>query len=233
VLDEQLTAVLATSRGRLVFIGGEAGIGKTALIRRFCAEHARSVGIDSGACDPLFAPRPLGPILDLAQLLGNELAGVATSVVDDVAEPYALELSGQWARAAEFWTLHGCPYESALVLAGANGQVALRRAHTEFQRLGAGRAANIVARQLRDSGARGLPRGPRPVTRANAARLTSRQVEILDLLSQGLRNAEIATRLYLSERTVDHHVSAVLSKLGARSRTEATQHAVRLGIRDA
>jgi DNA-binding NarL/FixJ family response regulator len=67
-------------------------------------------------------------------------------------------------------------------------------------------------------------------TRSNAAHLTARQLEILELLTQGLRNSEIADRLYLSGRTVDHHVSAILDKLGARSRTEASQQAARLGI---
>jgi DNA-binding CsgD family transcriptional regulator len=157
-------------------------------------------------------------------------AGLAPAGVEDAAEPYALELSGLDMRAAEYWTQRGCPYEAALAFAGTHDQHALRRALAEFQRLGANRATSIVARQLRDSGARGLPRGPRPGTRQNAAQLTTRQLEILDLLGQGLRNAEIADRLYLSARTVDHHVSAVLDKLGVRSRTEATQQAVRLGI---
>ena len=60
--------------------------------------------------------------------------------------------------------------------------------------------------------------------------LTRRQLEILELLTNGLRNTEIAERLYLSPRTVDHHVSAILTKLNARSRTEAAQIAARLGL---
>jgi DNA-binding NarL/FixJ family response regulator len=76
----------------------------------------------------------------------------------------------------------------------------------------------------------GLPRGPRPGTRSNAAHLTARQLEILELLVAGLRNGEIAERLFLSARTVEHHVSAILSKLGARTRTEASRQAARLGV---
>jgi predicted ATPase len=75
-LNEYLAAVNRTGRGRLVFIGGEAGVGKSALVRAFCAEHTRSVSILSGACDALRTPRPLGPILEVAQLIGGELAQV-------------------------------------------------------------------------------------------------------------------------------------------------------------
>jgi DNA-binding NarL/FixJ family response regulator len=60
--------------------------------------------------------------------------------------------------------------------------------------------------------------------------LTERELDVLALICEDLRNSEIAERLYLSTRTVDHHVSAILGKLGARSRAEAGRHAARLGI---
>jgi DNA-binding NarL/FixJ family response regulator len=75
-----------------------------------------------------------------------------------------------------------------------------------------------------------VPRGPQPTTRGNPAGLTDRQVEIVRLLARGLTNAEIAAKLVLSVRTIDHHVSAVLQKLQATSRREAAQAAARLGI---
>jgi DNA-binding NarL/FixJ family response regulator len=87
-----------------------------------------------------------------------------------------------------------------------------------------------VARRLRELGERGLPRGPRPKTRANPAGLTARELEVLRLVTEGLRNAQIAERLVLSEKTVDHHVSAILRKLDVRSRGEATAEAARLGL---
>ena len=76
------------------------------------------------------------------------------------------------------------------------------------------RAAAIVARRLRERGARGVQLGPRAATRANPAGLTARQLDVLALLTRGDRNAEIAAKLFLSEKTVDHHVSAILRKLG-------------------
>jgi len=87
-----------------------------------------------------------------------------------------------------------------------------------------------VSRRLRELGIRDIPRGPRPATRANPARLTARKTEVVRLVAQGLRNGEIAERLSVTPKTVDHHVSAALSKLGARSRLEAVKEAARLGL---
>ncbi len=159
-------------------------------------------------------------------------AGVREEIPSAAAEPFALELAGEWARAAELWTEIGCPYEAALALAGAEDDEALRRGLNELQELGARPAAAIVARRLRERGAQGLPRGPRAATRDNPAGLTSREAEVLTCLRQGLRNAEIADKLFLSEKTVAHHVSAILRKLGVRSRGQAAAEAARLGLAD-
>jgi DNA-binding CsgD family transcriptional regulator len=157
-------------------------------------------------------------------------AGARSEIPPDAAEPYALEIAGEWAQAAKLWTEMGCPYEAALSLADADDDDHLRRALDELHRLGARSAAAIVARRLRERGARGLPRGPRPSTRENPAGLTARELEVLELVAQGLRNADIAERLFLSEKTVGHHVSAILRKLGVRTRGEASAEAARLGF---
>jgi DNA-binding NarL/FixJ family response regulator len=92
-----------------------------------------------------------------------------------------------------------------------------------FAGLGATTVAGFARERLRALGAPvpPVPRGPRATTRANPAGLTARQVAVLDLVREGLTNAEIAERLVLSVRTVDHHVAAILSKLGVSSRREA------------
>jgi DNA-binding CsgD family transcriptional regulator/tetratricopeptide (TPR) repeat protein len=154
-------------------------------------------------------------------------------VVDEIPglrEPHASELADDWPRAATLWSELGCPYEAALALAETGDEEAGRRALAELQSLGAEPAAAVVVRRLRDRGVRGLPRGPRASTRENPAGLTARELEVLTLVAEGLRNAEIAERLVVSEKTVDHHVSAVLRKLDVRTRAEATARAVKLGI---
>jgi DNA-binding CsgD family transcriptional regulator len=148
--------------------------------------------------------------------LDGEAAAVASG-------PYALQLAGEWARAAARWRELGCPYEAALALADADQEEPLRLALEGLQRLGARPAADAVARRLRELGVRRLPRRPRRATAANPAGLTARELEVLALLGADLRNAEIAAHLHISGKTVDHHVSAILAKLGVGSRREAAR----------
>jgi DNA-binding CsgD family transcriptional regulator len=171
-----------------------------------------------------------------SRLLAGELGdwrrrvGLVAELQADVAAPYDVQLAGDWARAAERWSELGCPYEAALALAEADEEDALRRSLKMLQDLGALPAAAIVARRLSARGARGVPRGPRPTTQENPAQLTKRELEVLGHVAQGLRNADIAERLFVSAKTVDHHVSAILRKLNVRTRGEAGAEAVRLGL---
>jgi DNA-binding CsgD family transcriptional regulator len=156
-------------------------------------------------------------------------AGALDDAPGWIAEPYRLQLAGDAHGAAEAWRARGCPYEAARALAEADDEAALLEALVELEALGAVPAARQVRERLRSLGA-AIPRGPRPATRENPAALTGRELEVLRLLAEGLRNADVAKRLVLSPRTVDHHVSAILRKLGARTRGEAAAAALRLGL---
>jgi DNA-binding CsgD family transcriptional regulator len=93
-------------------------------------------------------------------------------------------------------------------------------------RLGANPAAAIVRRNLRTEGLRGIPRGPRMATKENPLGLTGRQLDILRLVARNMSNKEIAARLRISPKTVDHHIVALLAKLGVSTRREAATHPV-------
>jgi len=148
-------------------------------------------------------------------------AGAFATPPTDIAEPYALEISGDWRGAAQAWQALGCPYEQANALASGGGEQQQLEALTIMERLGATAAANALRRRMREQGMRRIPRGSRTSTRTNTHGLTKREAEIFELLAQGLRNSAIAKRLFVTTKTVDHHVSAIFTKLGVSSRAEA------------
>ena len=147
-------------------------------------------------------------------------SGEAVETHDWMVRPFVLEIQGNWRAAAALWEKLGCPYEQARALAQGNSE-AQKEALLIFEQLGARPMAERVRAQLRAAGVQTIPRGPRAATRQNPFGLTNRQVEILALLAENLTNAEIAARLHLSPKTVDHHVSAVLAKLDVASRDQA------------
>jgi DNA-binding NarL/FixJ family response regulator len=122
------------------------------------------------------------------------------------------------------WGELGCPYEQAIALSGGD-EAAQREALRLFDRLGAGPAAARVRRQLRANGARAVPRGPIAKTRDSPVGLTARQSEVFALLVKGLSNGQIARRLSISRKTTEHHVSAIIARLGVASRGEAAAFA--------
>ena len=142
--------------------------------------------------------------------------------------PYQRELAGQAEEAAREWVAIGCPYDAALALADSAEERLLRAALEAFTALGASAAVSITRLRMRRLGIRSVPAGrrtPRSATRTGALGLTVREQEILALLGDGLSNAEIAGRLFISPKTVEHHVSAVLAKTGARTRKSAVSRA--------
>jgi DNA-binding CsgD family transcriptional regulator/tetratricopeptide (TPR) repeat protein len=159
----------------------------------------------------------------------GHLADPSSKITGELAEPYALMISGDWENAADAWQRLGAPYERALALAGGP-EPALLESLVSLEKLGAGPLAAIVRQRLRERGVRAIPRGPRASTRGNPAGLTAREVQVLKLLVRGHTNNELAQRLHISAKTIDHHVSSILEKLEVRSRTEAVGAAMGLGI---
>ncbi|HEY6797783.1 MAG TPA: AAA family ATPase [Kineosporiaceae bacterium] len=142
----------------------------------------------------------------------------------DVPMPDVLawEIGGDWQKATAAWEEAGCDYDAALVR--LDGDVsALRKALATFTAMEARPAAARARARLRVLGVRQAASGPRAETRTNPCLLTSREMEILALLRENLSDAEIAARLYITRKTVSHHVSAVLAKVGGRTRYEAVR----------
>jgi DNA-binding CsgD family transcriptional regulator/tetratricopeptide (TPR) repeat protein len=145
------------------------------------------------------------------------------------AAPFALMLAGEHRAAAIRWRELGCPLWSAYALAFSGTPGDVQECLEILDRL---EVPAVRAAVVRERHARGLlvPRGPRPSSRAHPSGLTTREAEVLALLAEGLSYTEVAQRLVLSPKTVSHHVSAVLRKLGEPTRTRAVAAAQRRGL---
>lgn len=157
-------------------------------------------------------------------------AGTVQAAPAGAAEPYALQIDGDWRGAAAVWERIGCPYEAALARADSGHPDDLRAALETFGQLGARPMADLVTARLRALGVRQVPRRPSRATLDNPGGLTGRELEVLALLASGNSNADIARQLHIAPKTAGHHVSAILTKLGARSRRDAARTAVAWGI---
>ena len=165
--------------------------------------------------------------------LGFWLAKTGHRVQPQGDHPYAVQAAGRWREAAALWEAAGCPYEHAAALAESPDPEHLLTALATLDELGAKPLAAHVRGRLRTLGVTRIPRGPLDETRVNPAGLTTRQIDVVRLLGKGYTNAEIASELVVSVRTVDSHVAAALGKLGAASRREAVARAAELGVLDA
>ncbi|GHN02734.1 LuxR family transcriptional regulator [Cytophagales bacterium WSM2-2] len=158
----------------------------------------------------------------------NKLSGYVDNNVRYIG-PHEFEMKSDYLHAAEAWKELGCPYEQALALMNGNAENQ-KQALLLLDELGATAVRDMLRLQLKTNGVKKIPRGPRESTRINPAYLTQRQVHVLQLLEDGLHNSEIADKLFISPKTVDHHISAILSKLEVNSRTKAVLEAKKLGV---
>jgi DNA-binding CsgD family transcriptional regulator len=224
-LLEQVRVIMAAAEPVVGWmIGSTAGLaeaeayaGDAALVRAI-AQPALARAEEQGE------PWCLG---ELAYWLSRADAPVAPPAV--AAEPYRLQLAGRWAEAAAAWQRIGCPYEAALALADSGDVHAMGEALATFDRLGALPMRDVTARRLRRLGVRHVPRRPSAGLGSKDG-LSAREREVLTLVADGLRNAEIAQALFLSTRTVEHHVAAVLRKLDLPDRMAAARYARRHGV---
>ncbi len=189
---------------------------------------AAGIGPETDGIWPALLER--GDPWDVAELaFWRAVGGAPSDSGREPPEPFALMVAGRVRDAARVWGELGAPRWQALALSRSDDPADVRVALAILDDLAAPATARAVARDLRLRGM-AVPRGPRPATRDNPAGLTARELEVLRLLAHGLSNAELAVRLGLSGKTVGHHVSAVLRKLGVPTRSRAVAVASRLGI---
>jgi len=150
-------------------------------------------------------------------------AGRLQEIPEIISKPYLLQIQGKWKEASELWNGLHCPYEQALALSEGD-EASMKKSIEIFERLGASATVQLIKQKMRESGIKSIPKGPRQTTKANPSGLTKRELEVLKLVSHGLSNSDIARELFISPKTVDHHISAVFSKLNIHSRIEAASY---------
>ncbi|MFN2537359.1 MAG: LuxR C-terminal-related transcriptional regulator, partial [Mycobacteriales bacterium] len=208
--DDNWTRMVLMGRAEAHWVEGRSDLAAADVAQAL----TRSVGLDSW---------DVGESLAWARRLGIDTSEVEAG--RSPAEPWARELAGDPRSAAQEWDQLGAYHLAAMALAFSDDEEHVREALDRFGAMGAPAVEARMRQRLRELGADVVPAGPRASTRAHPAGLTRREGEVLDGLVRGLSNAELAAELYLSERTVEHHVSNVLGKLGVGSRAEAARAA--------
>ncbi|MCC6832028.1 MAG: AAA family ATPase [Thermoleophilia bacterium] len=175
-------------------------------------------GVDDATAEVYELARRVGHAFDLGKLaVWRHRAGLEVPA-EGLQPQFALEIAGLPGEAAAEWHRIGAPYAEALALLACDDPAQVERAVVILDGLGAEAVARVARARLWAMGATRVPRGPRAVTRRNPAGLTARQLEVARLVAEGRTNGEIARSLVLSERTVEHHVTGALQKLGVASR---------------
>jgi DNA-binding CsgD family transcriptional regulator/tetratricopeptide (TPR) repeat protein len=157
------------------------------------------------------------------------VTGLRRNTPAPVAAPFALMLDKSWRAAAQAWRELGCPLWEAIALGASADLADGRRAAEIADRLGASAVRDALLRSRQAQGIP-VPRGPRGPAADHPARLTARELEVLEQLARGMTNAAIGQQLFLSEKTVGHHVSAILRKLDEPTRAGAVAAALRREI---
>jgi DNA-binding CsgD family transcriptional regulator len=155
---------------------------------------------------------------------------IDVTVDADLPEPYRSHLAGRYAEAADWWRRAGSPFAEAMALFDSSVPEDQVQGISLLDRLGATGTADRLRWELRRAGVLTIPKRPNETTRANPGGLTNRQLEVARLLARGLTNSEIADEVFISTKTAEHHVSAVLAKLGLPNRRAVQLRAVRLGL---
>jgi DNA-binding CsgD family transcriptional regulator len=156
--------------------------------------------------------------------------GLPVPQLSGVAEPYRLAEDGRIEEAARAWHVLGDPFSEAM--AWTDSVVPEHRVQgiRSLDSIGAVGTADRLRVVLRQEGSVIVPQRPRESTRANPAGLTNRQLEVARLVARGLSNSEIATQLFISPKTADHHVSAILTKLAVPNRRAVVVNSAQLGL---
>jgi DNA-binding CsgD family transcriptional regulator/tetratricopeptide (TPR) repeat protein len=225
VLDEALETVRASVdvyRVPLV----RAAAAEAAWLRGDPGSAAEHVAVGLAVAGLEQSARASGDVVLWAHRSGRPVADL--SAYPHLPEAVRREVTGDWRGAIAAWRAVEAPYDAALA-ALSGDDAAASDAVATLRRLGASAAARAFARDRAAQGRRS-PRGPRSSTLDDPAGLTAREREVLELVATGATNPEVAARLYLSERTVAHHVSAVLRKLDSPTRTAAVTRARELGL---